>query len=567
MKRSCHLPDTRRYVLGDKWKKTAYLLIVTAMMTFSCTTNKIQEEDFRAPLENGKLANEAYNRSLNLVKAWVQHRNSTTGLIGSGVNDGRRGYGLWEPHNAAADNYAFMVLTSYLLDKNLYNGPMLDILNTEKELTSRVRSLPDTYRFSTNSFITEQPDLDWIIFGTSEYIKDGLVPLMEYIGDSPWLDRMMEMLNDLPEVYSVFKEGKDIGGYYSASEEVNGEMLQTLSRVYWMTGDEKYLDWAVDIGDIYMLGERDLSELEHLRLRDHGCEAIGGLSELYVTLHYARPEKKKQYTERMYKLLDKVLEVGRNEDNLFYDEVNARTGEILKTRLVDSWGYTFNAFYSVYMVDKKEEYRQAFFDGIKFLNEKYRNYPWEGKSCDGYADAIEGGLNLFNREPVPSLKEWMDSEIKVMWGIQKESGLCSGFYHDGNFARTSIMYALWKTQGVHCSPWREDLLFGAETKGDTLLVAITADKPWEGKLTFDRKRHKEILNLPIDYPRINQFPEWFVAEREKEYQLISSNAKLNGKYTGTELIEGIPVKLNGEEPLFINLTDKEDIKKWSVDRY
>ena len=50
-----------------------------------------------------------------------------------------------------------------------------------------------------------------VIFGTSEYIKDGLIPLNEYIGKSPWQDRMMEMLDDLSE---YMKEVKDLEKYF-----------------------------------------------------------------------------------------------------------------------------------------------------------------------------------------------------------------------------------------------------------------------------------------------------------------------------------------------------------------
>jgi hypothetical protein len=121
----------------------------------------------------------------------MMRRDSISGLIPSNLT-GK--IDLWEPFNAAADNYAFMVLTSYLLDQDLYNGLMLDMLHSEKKLTSRIKSLPDVYRFSTQSFDLKKADTIWIIFGTSEYIKDGLIPLTEYIGPSPWKDRMMEML-------------------------------------------------------------------------------------------------------------------------------------------------------------------------------------------------------------------------------------------------------------------------------------------------------------------------------------------------------------------------------------
>jgi hypothetical protein len=282
-------------------------------------------------------------------------------------------------------------------------------------------------------------------------------------------------------------------------------------------------------------------------LRDHGCEIIGGLSELYVTLSYARPEKKKQYQERYYKLLDRVLEAGRNEDGLFYNAVNALTGEVVDSMVVDNWGYILDAYYSVYLIDKKDEYRQAFLDLIKNLNEKYRNFAWEGKSHDGYADALESGINLYNREPVPALKDWIDSEMKVMWGMQKDNGIIGGAHPDGNFERTAIMYALWKTQGVHCSPWREDLKFGSEMKDGKLYVSISSENPWQGKLTFDYPRHKEILHLPVDYPRINQFPEWFTVADLENYELIDYNKKTKTQKSGAELRNGIELNINGGE--------------------
>jgi hypothetical protein len=111
-----------------------------------------------------------------------------------------------------------MVLTSFLLDQDLYNGPMLDILRSEQKLTSRIKSLPDVFRFSTQNFQTEVPDTNWIIFGTSEYIKDGLIPLTEYIGRSPWTERMMEMVEDLSGYYTVFKNMDKLGSYKAVSE-------------------------------------------------------------------------------------------------------------------------------------------------------------------------------------------------------------------------------------------------------------------------------------------------------------------------------------------------------------
>jgi hypothetical protein len=363
---------------------------------------------------------------------------------------------------------------------------------------------------------------------------------------------MMEMLNDLEPILTKTDTLETLYSERPASvEEVNGNLLQILSRNYWMTGEQKYLDWASKIGDYYMLGKRDLTQIEYLRIRDHGCEIIGGLSELYVTLSFTNPEKKEQYKQPFHQLLDRVLETGVNEDGLFYNAINPKTGAIADSAIVDNWGYIFDAYYSVWLVDKTEKYRDAVLKGFEKLNSNYRNYAWEGKSHDGYADALESGINLYNREPVPGLKSWIDSEMQVMFAMQQPDGIIGGWHGDGNFARTAIMYSLWKTMGATIQPWRSDVFLGAEKTENGTYFVLTAAGDWEGKLVFDAPRHKTILHLPIDYPRINQFPEWFTAEEGKEYLVVSSQKNLSGKYTGKHLKEGISVKLTKDEKLIL----------------
>ena len=69
----------------------------------------------------------------------------------------------------------------------------------------------------------------------------------------------------------------------------------------------------------------------------------------------------------------------------------------------------------------------------------------------------------------------------------------------------------------------------------------------------DTQRHQRNMKLPLDYPRINQFPEWFTVKPEKSYSVVSSNPKLSGKYTGKQLLEGIQVKLSGGEQLVVSM--------------
>ena len=437
---------------------------------------------------DGRLHGESFQRCQRFVHAWLAYADSVTGLIPRNLE---RDADIWNAKDAAADNYPFMVLTAALTDQDLFEGRMLEMLQKEKSLTSRIGHLPDTYQFSKGDFQSDQVDIDEIIFGASEYVKDGLLPLTEWLGESPWSERMVEIIDDIWQHAQVNTE---FGAIPSDNVEVNGEMLQVLSRVYWMTGNEKYLTWALGLGDYYLLGDHHPSrDMSSLRLRDHGCEIISGLCELYATLHFADPAKKETYTEPLHELLNRVLRVGRNQDGLFYDVVNPQTGAVIQDRIADNFGYNLNGFYTVFQLDSVRAFQEATRKALKILPEKYRNHDWENQSADGYADAIEGALNLYNREPIAATADWIDSEMKVMWSKQQSNGIIEGWHGDGNFARTTIMYALWKSMGVRAVPWRDDLALGATMQGDTLWVSLTGASPWEGTLLFDQARHQEIF--------------------------------------------------------------------------
>ena len=185
---------------------------------------------------NGKLVNEGFERCRRFVDDWLKHADPITGLIPRNLDSSTD---IWNAKDAAADNYPFMVLTSALTDKELFNGRMLEMLKTETKLTSRIDQMPDTYSFSKEGFDKSEPDLVDILFGSSEYIKDGLLPLTEWLGVSPWSDRMISILDDMWKHAPIETE---YGKIVSTNVELNGEMLQVLSRIYWMTGDQKYLD-------------------------------------------------------------------------------------------------------------------------------------------------------------------------------------------------------------------------------------------------------------------------------------------------------------------------------------
>ncbi len=492
------------------------------------------EAAFRLAEKNARLANEMLFRCRKFVDGWLACADPNTGLIPRNLSRNRD---IWNAKDAAADNYPFMVLTCALTDRPRFDGRMLQMLRTETKLTSRVDRLPDTWSFRTQAFADAQPNLDRLIFGGSEYVKDGLLPLTEWLGESPWSQRMVGILDD---IWKHAKIDTPAGAIPSTNVEVNGEMLQALSRVYWMTGQRKYLDWAVRLGDYYLLGEHHPTrDFRSLRLRDHGCEIVSGLSELYAAVHFAAPEKKKAYHQPIHAVFDRILEVARDERGMLYNSINPKAGTHGRG-ICDTWGYNYNGVYTVYLIDGTRAYRDAVRHVLGNLP-KLTDHHWG--SADEYADSIEGAINLYNRERVEAAATWIDSEIHDMWRRQRPDGVIEGWHGDGNSARTAIMYALWKTAGLTVQPWRADVRFGTVRRGGTLYVSLTADKAWAGRLVFDRARHKLQMKLPLDYPRINQFPEWFTAEAARRYVVRDAATGKAQTRTGEQLARGMKVSL------------------------
>ncbi|NDC79205.1 MAG: hypothetical protein EBZ67_15240, partial [Chitinophagia bacterium] len=172
-----------------------------------------------------------------------------------------------------------------------------------------------------------------------------------------------------------------------------------------------------------------------------------------------------------------------------------------------------------------------------------RGFDWENGSADGYADAIEGTLNLHQRVEMPGVADWIDSETRILWSMQKPDGIIEGWHGDGNFARTTVMYGLWKTAGVQATRWDSSLLLGATRHNDALRLVISSEKRWRGRLRFDIPRHREHLHLPSDYPRINQFPEWFTVTNSRSYEVRDLLTGRVRKVSGRRLARGLSLRL------------------------
>lgn len=484
------------------------------------------------------------NACWRFVQGWLQHADPDSGLIPRNLN--RDFY--WNAKDAAADNYPFMVLSTYYTDRRLFEGRMKDMLAAEQRLTNRLGALPDDYMFITRSFRTHEPKLDDLIFGASEYAKDGLVPLTELLGPSPWSNRMLRLLDDILKNATYDTE---VGRLPSTSHEVCGDLMQALSRTYWMTKNETYREAAFRIAS-YFLDYHPPEQADQLRLDDHGCEVIAGLSEVYYIAARTDPGRRDTWKTAMHRMLDRILAVARDDNGLLYNLVNPVTGEIKSDERTDNWGYNYNAFLVVAGLDKEPRFRDAVDHVLKHLPAS-KDYPWEGARMDGFADTLEGGINLINRLPVPEAITWADYTADRLLATQRDTGVIEGWHGDGNFARTALMYALWKSFGCYVEPWRADIGVGAENSADgSVCIVVKSDWPWNGKLHFDVPRHAEYLHIPEDYARLNQFPEWLTIAEGKSFTAQGT------EYTSAMLRTGLDIRTDKERPFRLELKMRDN---------
>ena len=433
--------------------------------------------------------------------------------------------GLYHPdghfnyQDAWADCYPFLAWSAWLTDLDAFNGPVRGALHAEID------------RCAEGFFADPQN-----AFGGSEYAKDGLVAIVEITGKDEWFDRLVAVEEEIwrnPTIDSPY------GRIPSTNIEVNGEQIQVLARLYAMTGEKRYLDWAERLANYYLLE----GDFVPQRLRDHGSEIIGGLGLLVGVESEHNPEQAQVYLPRIRRMLDAILQRGTNEDGVMYDELGKPGG------LSDGWGYNYVAFLCYDMAAGEPVYAPGVERTLRSLAKPlYKDYPWEVNAIDGYADSVEGGLYLLNRLPVPEGVAWADREVSknIVYASQQDH-LWGTSKLESNGVRTAIIHALMHTRGLIARPWRQDLKLGAVETEDGLAIVMQADRDWSGKLVFDIPRHREFMGFQRDWPRMNTIPEWFTVEPDEQYRVQDLTAGTTARWTGRQLHEGLPVQLVGGE--------------------
>lgn len=82
-------------------------------------------------------------------------------------------------------------------------------------------------------------------------------------------------------------------------------------------------------------------------------------------------------------------------------------------------------------------------------------------------------------------------------------------------------------------------------------MSVVAGEDWDEAILFDKPRHQTNMKMRLDWPRINQFPEWYTDEAEETYTVRIPGGEKK-EYTGRQLIDGMEVKVKaGDEARFV----------------
>ncbi len=527
----------------------------------------------RAAELNADLSQEAFLHAYHALKAWETQRYEDRGnLVPYSTS---RFHQQWQPGISGGNLYPWLVIASHYLDPSQESSWVAGI-EYEQNICG---ALPCAIDLRTNKVIEQELDvrLEAVI---NEYARDGLLALTEWLGDGIWLDRLEESVAEVMRLADIQTRYGSLPGN---STEINGNLLQILTRLYWLTGDEQYLQMARVAAQTYLrqvmpayngfltnywdfnsnspLGEDPRfrpgadPNLMSFNLMDHGGEIIAGLAEYYFLEKYLGLSETEEDCREIRTFFDILLKTGRTPDGLWYRAVDTTNMQPSMLEPLDTWGYNLAGMKTFDLANSESYYSGAIQEMMAAVS-RQKSIGWEwGAQQDGYADSIESMLYMLEFQDLPSGRLWTDDEIEVMFLKQQADGFVERFHLDGNFIRTALMYGLWKTQGASLVNWREDTRLGASLDAGSgrLYLHISANADWQGSLRLDSPRHALFWKMPQNYPRVNSLPEWFTVDPGSTYRLTNTDSGESWEVKGAELISGYPLVLDGENGWQLNL--------------
>lgn len=502
---------------------------------------------------NAAQANDAFARCRRVVEAWYARAGQGNLLLPRTITER-----VWRSNDNAADMWSHFVNASYLVGDAALEVKVRGTMRDALRLTTRVGRLSEYYNIDTNTFVDNNPNLPIMIFGAAEEVKDGMVPIIDLTGQQAYVERARNLLYD---IMANARVSTSRGKIPDGTAEVCGDMLQGLCRIYGATGDPNLKRWAEQIGDAWILDvlprnnglpshewnfDKGRAAEDMLQLNDHGNEIVVGLVELLYLERIHDTNRYNTYRPGVQKMIDQLLAHAIVSSGNWASQIQPSNLKVLKIGRVDTWGYVLNAVYSMYLLTGQQKYRTATETMMRAIAKDPQALDW-GDSMDSYADSIESGIILYNRLPLAETGAWLEQVTAKFLAFQQANGLVRDTYLDGNYVRTALMWALMKTAGTRVQPWRADLNFGAAIDSGKLYLQLSAAKAWQGLLCLDGPRARQNLGLAVDYPRLNQFPQWFTIQPDALYTVTIDGARMDS-VLGQDLIDGLALDV-GTKPV------------------
>lgn len=518
-----------------------------------------------AAVVHADLAQEALLRARAAQRAWVAKQHPQTKLFPRTPDMPH-----WKYQDGGADLFGFLLQAGARL-----NPDSLPALHATLDAESKLAPAGELCRDA--DYRTGRPlDQDHAsrIFGSSEYVKDGLMSVYERFGrddprTAPAVARMFQVLDT---IVAKSAHQSSFGPIPGTGAEENGNVLQACSRLSFSAPNgPAYAEMAARIADAVVQDvlpanyglpatQFDYSAKKvingDVHLRDHGNEVIAGLSEAYALAVARRGEP--QWAQRadrwagpIASMYEKILAHGRNADGLLVSRLDPATLKPSSPRANDNWGYVLNGAFLFTQAARRhgavapERLAAIEADADELIAAVVRQYglDWQRDRMDGYADTLESAMYVAAHRPsqAGALLPWVDDQIRLLFARQQDNGLVEDTYLDGNFIRTALMYADQKRGGWRVRPWRPDVRVGAarDAAGRTAVVVLAAE-PFTGTLLRDPPRHQTIMNLPWDWPRLNSWPEW--GRWPAGTRAVSAEG-LAATPTETQVRDGIPLEL------------------------
>jgi hypothetical protein len=466
----------------------------------------------------------------------------------------------WDYHNEAADHYSSLVLVAQYVkpEWNRPGGPLHRTLGRSIELCKTKMGIPTLYDLQRYEQGAQASLKD-----LSEWLRDGLVRIVEILGtENDWYREMMRLTDAM---IAQAERGDGMGSAFPDSESA-GNMLQTLTRLYVMSGNAKYLDAAEALADYHLLGGGTL--LQNVTFGDHGCELVPGLGELFVLESRLQRPKAAQYGDPLRNLLDRILaQDAHPQTGLLCGSETTEDGKREWKQPPDTWGYVLFTYENYDRATGGDRYTGPIEKSMTWLIEHRSDFLqledrlWpRAKSSDDWSDSYESMIVLWNRYPrVQGVYEWLDWATHQHVHRKNEKaqyGPYTGGHFDGSTGRALCMHMMLNSQGVRSLPFVEGLRLGGIQEDGALYLTLESTTPWDGALHFDGPRTVYPI-ATLDWTRLNEMPQWFVAHPGRTYMVVMDGqppVMLDGK----DLIDGLVLTARPSEIRRIRVIEQMD---------